>query len=114
MPIVPRDFLDTANRLFAVGVHEADYRSSVSRAYYAAFSLVKAKTASFVSYSGAEEHLEARRQVAWRWHDLSDDFSSLQTARVESDYKLDRRVSRARAEHWLNVSSSLVSELERR
>lgn len=114
MTVKARDFLGTADRLLKTGVDEADLRSSISRSYYAVFSLVKRKTITGASYTGTGDHSTARREVEWRWSDLSDDFTSLQDARIESDYKLDTTVSRGRAEHFYRVADELFSSLQTR
>jgi len=114
MSIKPRDLLGTAERLLQSGDYEADYRSSISRAYYAVFSLVKKKTESLVSYTGIGDHNTAKQEVSWRYQDLYDDFTSLQDSRIQADYKLEEKVSRGRAEHRYRVAVEVFSSLQSR
>lgn len=114
MPVGPKDFLTCASFLLGAGLREADYRSSVSRAYYATFSMVKKKSEALVSYQGSSEHSIALQFVWDRWPDLYDDFATLQERRIESDYRLSATVSKGRAAHVYTLAQEFLTALQKR
>jgi hypothetical protein len=90
----PRDFLDVANDL-ATGIREADWRSAVSRAYYAAFHVARQllKQCGFAVPRADQAH-------AYVWLRLSNsghpavrkagaDLGYLRSDRNGADYDLD-------------------------
>ena len=112
MPVKPAAFLETAALLVISGTEECDFRSAVSRAYYAAFHAVKWKTSGAVVYSGGNEHSIALNHVTNRWlEDLARDFTTLQDRRIEADYYLDESVSKGRAEFLLKKARRFVEHV---
>ena len=96
-------------------MEEADARSAASRAYYAVFHVAVEKTSRLASYTGAGDHgklLDVARR-AWPSARFRE-FMTLQDARVDADYMLNRRfsVERARALHQLAIR--LTGELDGR
>ena len=109
------EFQVTAARL-AQGQTEGDWRSAVSRAYYAAFhyfrqfllsrgaDIGKAGQAHFNLYAGLNHCGFA--QVA----DVAKRIDELRIARTDADYDLRRQIAQPFALHWVQEGQRVVSD----
>ncbi len=111
------EFLDTANRL-ARGRTEGDWRSAVSRAYYAVFhyfrgfllahgvNLGRAGTSHFNLYAGLRNCGDATvTGIAVRIDDLRDE-------RTRADYDLGRNFSQARALPLVQGAAGIIQDFQ--
>lgn len=91
----PHDFHSLAERL-AGGATAAEYRTAVSRAYYAAFNVGAAhlRNLGFVIGRGAAAHSEVQRCLANAGDPAvaaaASDLGDLHSSRNRADYQLDR------------------------
>jgi hypothetical protein len=91
----PQEFLDLADEL-ALGVREGDWRTSVSRAYYAAFHAVRLlfTKAGFVVPQGEQAHAYLWRRLSNSGHpdtiQAGRDLSDLRRVRNWAEYDLAR------------------------
>jgi len=88
-----KDFLEVSKRLYKSG-HEADRRTSVSRAYYGVFNHIKPVIESFGIHlpPDATAHQKIYRYLLNsgldEGEDLSQDLTNLRTKRDDADYEM--------------------------
>lgn len=110
-------FLDVANDL-SEGSREADWRSAISRAYYAAFHKARRllRQSGFAVPHGEQTH-------AYLWFRLSNadhpdvmnagaDLGRLRTARNRADYDLDVSIDQAMAFNHVQVATDIIQLLD--
>jgi uncharacterized protein (UPF0332 family) len=113
----PGDFLDVADE-WAGGTREAEWRSAVSRAYYAAFDTARQllQAAGFVVP-------QAEQAPAYLWLRLANaghpdiqragnDLRSLRRQRNWADYDLDQPLDDATAAHQVLAAADLLQTLQ--
>jgi uncharacterized protein (UPF0332 family) len=113
----PRDFLDVADAL-CTGVNEAEWRSAVSRAYYAVFHAARLlmRVCGFAVPEADLAH-------AYRWLRLANcghtdiantgnHLKSLRQVRNSADYDLDRPLEHADAIGYVEVAETVLALLE--
>lgn len=112
----PREFLDLAGEL-ATGMREGDWRSAVSRAYYAAFHVARLlQRCGFTVPSGEQAH-------AYLWMRLSNagrpdvqrigsDLSNLRGVRNQADYVLERPFDNGTAVGYVQTAATIIQLLE--
>ncbi len=115
--IKSKDFLQVADRLIAATT-EADWRSAISRAYYAAFHVaIDVLTACGFSVPNGD------RAHAYLWLRLSNagvqavreagkDLSALRTSRNFADYELRRSISQTIASLRVQNAKDIIHSLE--
>jgi len=120
-----KDFLGTARLLLSNGSAEADFRSAISRAYYACF--LTARTAAFRGCDGSvlnessltEQdigHREILRYLARDGapediQDIRETLSSLQRNRIDADYKMQQRILLQDARDAIEDAEALLLSL---
>jgi hypothetical protein len=113
----PRDFLDVAGEL-VTGVREADWRSGVSRAYYAAFHVAS----TLLGRCGFTVP-EAEQAHGYMWLRLSNtgrpdvdgvgaDLKDLRRVRNWADYKIDRPFLEQPAYAQIPVAARIIDLLD--
>lgn len=118
-------FLDSARLLKCKGTHEADYRSAISRAYYACF--LTARTIAFANCSPNARHAAGKtrekdiRHMDLRTYfkenpntdikNLGDDLAGLCGNRVNADYVMSRSVSAGDANDAINEADALLEAI---
>ena len=111
----PREFLKTAESPATSGSIEADFRSAVSRSYYAVFHVLKSTAGTKIGLTGSGDHTRALDHAMREWpRDRYARFKRLQDERVWADYDLARPVTRGRADHFLGQAKRLVAEMDGR
>jgi uncharacterized protein (UPF0332 family) len=91
----PRDFLDVAAE-WSIGSREAEWRSAMSRAYYAAFHVARAllRHVGFAVPAGPQAHpyLNLRLQNSGQVdvQEVGASLAALRSLRNRADYDLDR------------------------
>jgi len=113
----PRDFLDVAFDL-AGEFREADWRSAISRGYYAAFHVANdfMRRCGFSAPQGGDAH-------GYAWIRLSNskdvrlakagrDLNDLRQERNAADYGLSQPVVQKQAAHLVRVAETIVSTLD--
>ncbi len=109
------DFQDTAGRL-AVGAAEGDWRSAISRAYYAVFHLFHAflLTDGLDVGRGGQSHFNLYSGLLNcglpRVAAIASRIDGLRAHRVWADYDLGRPINRRDAESSVEESRALVAE----
>jgi uncharacterized protein (UPF0332 family) len=113
----PRDFLDTADDL-AAGARESDWRSAVSRAYYAAFHTGRAllRQIGFPVPDADSGHQYASRRLAGAGRPdisrLGNDLAHLRGLRKRADYDLHRPLDQAEAIDLVQAAREIIDLLE--
>jgi uncharacterized protein (UPF0332 family) len=113
----PNDFLDLASELVG-GTREAEWRSGVSRAYYAAFHTARDLLChcGFAVPASDRAHAYLWLRLANCGHPLvsraGDRLQDLRRQRNHADYDLDQPFGEADAVHHFNVASDVVRLLE--
>jgi uncharacterized protein (UPF0332 family) len=113
----PREFLDVADDL-SMGLREADWRSAVSRAYYAAFHTARL----FLQQCGFDVPL-ADQAHAYLWLRLSNSghpdvqttgtsLARLRQMRNTADYNLDHSLEQSIAMDYVVAAEKVVELLE--
>jgi uncharacterized protein (UPF0332 family) len=113
----PRDFLDVADALIE-GSSEAEWRSAVSRAYYAAFHIAR----QLLRQCGFQVP-EADQAHAYLWLRLSNcghpdvqnaghELKELRTARNWADYDLDRPLDQPAGFSPILAATNVIQLLE--
>jgi uncharacterized protein (UPF0332 family) len=113
----PRDFLDVADALIE-GASEAEWRSAVSRAYYAAFHIARQllRQCGFRVPDGEQAH-------AYLWLRLSNcghpdiqntgrELRELRTVRNWADYDLDRALNQQAGFSHILAATNVIQLLE--
>jgi uncharacterized protein (UPF0332 family) len=106
MPCQPSQILSVASKLKETGTIEADYRSAVSRAYYACFHEVSITYAQFDIFPNQETqsiHAATVRMVAEHSKkslpgrtassEMAKLLERMRRNRVQSDYRIEEEVS---------------------
>jgi uncharacterized protein (UPF0332 family) len=113
----PREFLDVADDL-AAGIREGDWRSAVSRAYYAAFHVARRllRGGGFVVPSGDQVHAYCWLRLSNAGHpdvqEAGRGLSDLRTERNESDYDIDFPFPHADAVDAAHRADKIIKLLE--
>ena len=112
MSITPNDVLTLARELYNGGnSSEAHVRSSISRAYYAAYHCA-------VAHAGCElPSLDAHKALITRYESLgkaalAGRLKSMRAARVTADYYLTKAVAGKSASISLKQAVEVIAELE--
>ena len=111
------DFQDTAERL-ARGTKEGDWRSAVSRAYYAAFHFFRKffLTHGVVVGQGGPSHFALHTGLAncglKPVETLGDELNQLRTERVTADYNLGALITQVNALDAVQRSRALVAAFQ--
>jgi uncharacterized protein (UPF0332 family) len=113
----PVDFLELADE-WAGGIREAEWRSAVSRAYYAAFHVARRllQQGGFIVPDGDQAH-------AYVWLRLSNaghpdvrqaglDLNQLRSMRNRADYDLDREFLQPLAFSQVQVADTVIDLLQ--
>lgn len=115
--ITPRDLLDVADSL-VTGAYEAEWRSAVSRAYYAAFH-----AARLLMRAGGFDVPRAEQAHAYLWLRLANsghldvqqagaELNELRQARNRADYDMDHDFPHAAAVRSVQLAESLLTLLQ--
>lgn len=110
-----KEFLLAADCLIANGAREADWRSAISRAYYAAFHVVRSRTRTRVQYTGSAEHQAAADYLFRQSRPAWNTFEKLRQWRVDADYQLDgasRPPNRDAALYRVEEARSFIDAIE--
>jgi uncharacterized protein (UPF0332 family) len=113
----PREFLDVADDLIA-GSREADWRSAVSRAYYAAFHVARdlLLQCGFDVPRGDQAHIYLSRRLANSGHpdveNAGNDLNFLRALRNRADYDLDVPLLHATASGQVLAAETIIQLLE--
>ena len=119
-----RLFLDTARFLHSQGRNEADYRSAVSRAYYACFIEFSEVLFNVCECDWRAKGRRSQRQIRHAevrdclrgssvldLRNLGNDFGSLQTKRSNADYDMDSSFGEEDAEDAILLADGLLSDM---
>jgi uncharacterized protein (UPF0332 family) len=113
----PREFLDVAEQLIA-GLTEGEWRSAVSRAYYAAFHVSRRLLllCGFDVPRGEQAHIYLSRRLANSGHidveNAGNDLNFLRGLRNRADYDLDVPLSHATSSGQVQAAETIVQLLE--
>lgn len=115
----PTEFLEQAKRLAANGARAADFRTAVSRAYYAAYHVAFAELVNLGCAPTTDNrgHIDIRDHLSNSGDQLMSEFaiklSNLHGARREADYRLQRlRYERQRtAQAIVEQASRIIQNL---
>ena len=113
----PRDFLDVADDLIT-GDKEAEWRSAVSRAYFASFHTAQRllKKCGFVVPKGEQAHAYLWLRLANSAHpdveNAGNDLNHLRRNRNWADYVLDQPLAFATAQGFVQLADSIIQLLE--
>jgi uncharacterized protein (UPF0332 family) len=113
----PRDFLDVADELIG-GLKEAEWRSAISRAYYAAFQIARQLLlhCGFTVPPDQQAHTFLWLRLANSGHPdvqtAGSDLGELRTARNKADYDLDRSLSHSTGAHQFQTALDIIQILE--
>ena len=112
-----RDFLKLAQRL-ASGNSEAEWRSAVSRGYYASFHVAS----SFVTSLGftVPEGPQAHGFLSYGLQNcdiekvevIGNKFNSLKSLRINADYRLGRTINKKTSDKNVQRAERIISEIE--
>jgi uncharacterized protein (UPF0332 family) len=113
----PRDILNVADGLIT-GTHEAEWRSAVSRAYYAVFHLARQllDECGFLVPQADQAHAFLWLRLANAGHPdvqhAGRDLNELRRARTWADYDLDQFLDHAAAVGWVQMAEAVFQLLE--
>src|SRR4051812_32107702 len=113
----PRDFLDVADDL-AAGLREADWRSAVSRAYYAAFHVGRRllRRCGFVVPEAEQAHGYVWLRLANSGHPdiqlAGNNLATLRRVRNLADYDLARPLAHSAAIGQVQAAAETLRVLE--
>lgn len=113
----PAEFLGVARHLRSYNTGEGFQRSTISRAYYAAFLTALSYCCNrgwMRSTGGASDHGAVASSLTRMSYDLSDDFRNLQKLRRDADYKLSQLNSRKLAlwaQQAVDLSDGILQQL---
>lgn len=114
MPLNPIDFYAFAGRLKSTcGDNEAENRTSVSRAYYAAFHVAK----SFVVVTGTTGliHEQTINQLRTKnYLAVANRLADLRTKRNDADYHLSLSIGQRESGEALKLSKKIIDEITER
>ncbi len=118
----PCHFLYLAQRLAEHGAYPVEFRSAISRAYYAAFhsGLILLREMGF----SIDQNASAHKEVYWHLHNSGDDelakaaskMDALRTSRIHADYKLNRSdvEEKKNARMLVQQAERLIETIEKR
>ncbi|MCY3023234.1 MAG: hypothetical protein NTW87_30015 [Planctomycetota bacterium] len=124
----PLEFLHTAEDLWRNGIREADWRSSISRSYYAVYWMIGEeflKTMPLillqsVSLARKKDHLVHEKlpmvlkgSSDAKIQELGEALENLRLARVKADYHLASAISQVKAEDEYGNATDLRDELQK-
>lgn len=122
------DFVDVAARLHAAGT-EADSRSAVSRAYYAAYHVVRkyvnAQASSFglpaIPKKGHDLHLAVHERLRDMGNSLgvngkrhlvvANNLKNLRTIRNDSDYEISKSVTKDISANAIENAREIIAQI---
>jgi uncharacterized protein (UPF0332 family) len=113
----PRDFLDVADSLLG-GISEAEWRSAVSRAYYAAFHVVRhlLVQCGFSVPDGEQAHAYLWLRLANAGHpdvqQVGSDLGAIRTVRNSADYDLNRFMHHGTAANQIQAAEDVIHLLD--
>ena len=121
----PLDFLQTAEYLWRTGAGEADWRSSISRSYYALYWMISDQMLKDIprillqsaSLCRKDHIVHERLQLMLRGSgddkikSFGEHLNGLRLARIDADYQLCKLISKARAEREFGNATALRDEL---
>jgi hypothetical protein len=122
----PLEFLYTAEHLWRNGAKEADWRSSISRSYYAVYWMIGDEFLRAIplmllqsaSLARKRDHLVHERlpmvlkgSTDAKIQELGEALDNLRMARVKADYHLDKTISQENASNEHDNASYLRDEL---
>lgn len=113
----PHDFLEVANALIT-GTSEAEWRSAVSRAYYAAFHVARLlfQQCGFAVPRADRAHAYLWLRLTNSGHidvqEAGNALNTLRGMRNEADYDLDRPVAHHAAFGQVQLAETIVQTLE--
>jgi uncharacterized protein (UPF0332 family) len=118
----PRQFLYLAERLAEHGAYPAEYRSAISRAYYAAFhfGLILLREMGFSIVQNASAHEEVYQHLNNSGDDelakAASKMSDLRTRRNHADYELNRHdvEEKKNATMLVHQAARLIETIEKR
>lgn len=115
MPFDPRGFLLLARTLTAGRTaREAEYRTAVSRAYYAVHLYARERLVAageMVPTRSGEDHRLIVARLRARGGPAGDQLDWLRARRTRADYRLGAEVSRAQARQAVAVAEAVWSRL---
>jgi uncharacterized protein (UPF0332 family) len=113
----PRDFLDVADAL-VTGLGEAEWRSGVSRAYYAAFHVARRllSDSGFDVARGEQTHAYLWLRLANSNHadvrNAGNDLYHLRQKRNQADYDLEQPLYQATCAGHIQLAERIIELLE--
>ena len=126
MSVCAEDFLSTAKDLLNNGNCEIDYRNSMSRAYYAAFHLLKTITDTLPSSTNSNPAYDSHNDTIDKLllfpkdveqrviaKAIRNDIIKRKAQRKSADYKLNQSINEKDAEAQLESVSLLFDEINR-
>jgi uncharacterized protein (UPF0332 family) len=121
----PRSFIETAERLCKGAVSEADWRSSVSRAYYAVFLTLRTILRDNIPEPllikrGCKPRKIPHQFLIWclannkenRTKQLGAELRSLEAQRCRADYDINEIVSKQHAHDALDDARALFEDID--
>ncbi|WED20954.1 hypothetical protein L3Q72_09915 [Vibrio sp. JC009] len=125
MPITPQELLEHAEVLHNNSTSEADYRTTISKSYYAMYHSVLAILdneppavsgqgvhASLISYLDSQDAKDCEQHDPKVLKSLSYILAQYKSKRVLADYKLRELVSEAHAIETLNAAKNLKAKCD--
>ncbi len=115
--MTPRDILDVADTLIT-GIKEGEWRSAVSRAYYAAFHAARRLLAGcgFTVPQAEQAHGYVWLRLSNSGHpdvvDAGKDLAHLRTMRNWADYDLDQPMDHSAAIGYVQTAGAILQLLE--
>ena len=111
MSFNPHDFLMLARALATAGnSHEAEYRTAVSRAYYAAHLQARERLVAageLVPTRSGEDHRLIVRRLRARGGSEGDQLDWLRIRRIRADYRLGAVMTAVQARQAVDVAQAL-------
>ncbi len=121
-----RLFLVTARFLHDQGSEEADFRSAVSRAYYACFLLYREMIFNVCLEEWQERGKRSKKAIKHYYvpnclinsdnadiRRIGKEFESLQTKRKNADYEMSLNFNQTDAEEAIQLADIMIAELPR-
>ena len=112
----PEKFLEMAT--FLKDQEDADsecrFRTSIGRAYYAAFLLVRHQLIlKGYSFGNDAQHSDVRKYLKERGNDrLANELETLFGVRVDSDYELRKRIEKNHCENCIMISQGIIESID--
>ena len=118
----PRHFLYLAQRLAEHGAYPVEFRSAISRAYYAAFhfGLILLREMDFSIVQNASAHEKVYQHLNNSGDDelakAASKMNDLRTRRIHADYKLNRSdvEEKKNARMFVQQAARLIETIEKR